>query len=89
MAMGLPQVNYCDSVVFTFKCMIITRVKFDIEYFEKLILKLNEFDKNFMLPGTFLQRQIKMKTSTRMLEVVSLLQRQIKMKTSTRMLEVV
>ena len=64
MAMGLSQVNYCDLVVFTFKCMIITRVEFDNEYFEKLILKLNKFYKIFMLPDILLQRQIKMKTST-------------------------
>ena len=62
-------------VIFTFKCMILTRVKFDIEYFEKLILKLNEFDKNFMLSGTFLQRQIKMKTINQNTGVVFLLQK--------------
>ena len=56
MAIGLLQFNYCDFVVFTFKCMIITRVKFDNEYFEKLILKLNEFYKNFMLRGILLHR---------------------------------
>ena len=54
MAMGLSQVNYCDFVVFTFKGMVITRVEFDNEYFERLILKLNEFYKNFMLPGILL-----------------------------------
>ena len=64
MAMGLSQVNYCDFVVFTFPCMIITRVEFDNKCFEKLILKLNKFYKNFMLPGILLQRQIKMKTMT-------------------------
>ena len=64
MAIGLLQFNYCDFVVFTFKCMIITRVKFDNEYFEKLILKLNEFYKNFMLRGILLHRQIKMTKST-------------------------
>ena len=65
MAMGLSQVNYCDFVVFTFKFMAITRVEFDNEHFEKLVLKLNEFYKNFMLPGILLlQRQMKMKTST-------------------------
>ena len=64
MAMRLSQVNYCDFVVFTFKCMIITRAEFDSEYFENLILKLNEFYKNFMYPGILLPKQIKMKTST-------------------------
>ena len=64
MAMELSQVNYCDFVVFTFKCMIITRVEFDNEYFEKLIIKLNKFYENFVLPGILLERQIKMKTST-------------------------
>ena len=56
MDMGLSQVSYCDFVVFTFKCMAITRVEFDNEYFGKLILKLNELYKNFMLPGILLQR---------------------------------
>ena len=63
MAMGLLQVNYCDFIVFTFSSTIITRVEFDNKYFEKLILKSNEFYKNFILPGILLQRQIKMKTS--------------------------
>ena len=64
MGIGLSQINCCDFVVFTFKCMIITRVEFDNEQFEKLILKLNKIYKNFMLPGILLHRQIKMKTST-------------------------
>ena len=64
MAMGLSQVNYCDFVALTLKYKIITIVEFDNECFEKLILKLYEFYKNFMLPGILLQRQIKMKTST-------------------------
>ena len=64
MFMGLSQINYCDFVVFTFKCMIIRRVEFH-----------NEFYKIFMLPGILLQRQIKMKTSIWMLEAVSLLQK--------------
>ena len=56
MDIRLSQVNYCDFVLFTFKCMAITRVEFDNEYFEKLILKLSELYKNFMLPGILLQR---------------------------------
>ena len=46
--MGISQVNYRDFVVFNFKCMIKTRVEFDNKYFEKLILKLNEFCQNFL-----------------------------------------
>ena len=33
--MGLSQGNYCDFVVFIFKCMIIPRVEFYNKYFEK------------------------------------------------------
>ena len=68
--------DYCKLIIvilFTFKCMIITRVEFDNKCFENLILKFNEFYKNFMLPGILLRRQIKMMTLTWMLEVVSLL----------------
>ena len=36
------------------------RVEFDNKRFDNLILKFNEFYKNFMLPGILLQRQIKM-----------------------------
>ena len=56
MAMGLSQVNNCEFVVFTFKCMAMTRAEFDSEYFGKLILKLNELYKNLMLPGILLRR---------------------------------
>ena len=54
--MGLSQVNNWEFVVFTFKCMAMTRAEFDSEYFEKLILKLNELYKNLMLPGILLWR---------------------------------
>ena len=40
------------------------RVQFDNKYFEKLILKLKEINKNFFLPCIFLSRQIEMKAST-------------------------
>ena len=53
MAMGLSHVNHCDFVVFTSKCMITTSIEFDNRYFEKLILKLKEFYKNFMFTWCF------------------------------------
>ena len=49
MAMGLPNVQFCDFVVFTFKGMIIVRVPFDKNYFEQLVQKLNWFYKRYML----------------------------------------
>ena len=64
MAIGLLQVNYFDFLVFTFKCIITTIVEFDNKYFEKLILKSNEFYKSFMLLAILLQRQVKRKAST-------------------------
>ena len=50
LAMGLAGVKFCDFIVYTFKGMIISRTAFDEEYFEKLVLKLNMFYKQYMLP---------------------------------------
>ena len=50
MAMGLAGVGYCDFVVYTFKCLIIIRIDFDIDYFIDLVLNLNEFYKRHLLP---------------------------------------
>ena len=45
MAMDLSNVQFCDFVIFTFKGMIIVRVRFDENYFELLVQKLNWFYK--------------------------------------------
>ena len=50
MAMGLSCVKFCDFIVFSFKGLIISRIVFDEDYFEKLVVKLNMFYKDYMLP---------------------------------------
>ena len=54
MAVGLSHVNYCDFVVFTFKCIIITRVELITNTLKKKNSKLNQFYKYFRLPGILL-----------------------------------
>ena len=43
--MGLSGFGTCDFVVYTFKGLIIVRMKFDISYFDSLIQKFNSFYK--------------------------------------------
>ena len=50
MALGLSGLNYTDFVVYTFRCMLIVRVKFDSVFFVNLIKKLNLFYKDYLLP---------------------------------------
>ena len=45
LAMGLSGFGTCDFVVYTFKGLIIVRMKFDISYFDSLIQKFNSFYK--------------------------------------------
>ena len=45
-AIGLSGVNYCD--------LLYSKVDFDNKYFEKLIVNLNQFCKNFRLLGILL-----------------------------------
>ena len=47
--MGLSGVSYADFVYYTFKGLIIVRVKFDKEHFQKLIVKLNSFYKDYVV----------------------------------------
>ena len=49
MYMGLSGVSYADFVYYTFKGLIIVRVKFDKEHFQKLIVKLNSFYKDYVV----------------------------------------
>ena len=50
MAMGLSGAKFCDFVIFSFKGLIISRIAFDEDYFAKLVVKLNMFHKDYMLP---------------------------------------
>ena len=45
LAMGLSGFGTCDFVVYTFKSLIIVRMKFDVSYFDSLIQKFNSFYK--------------------------------------------
>ena len=45
MAMELPQITFCDFIVYTFDGMIIIRTQFDENYFFSLLQKLNIFHK--------------------------------------------
>ena len=40
MCMGLSGVSYADFVYYTFNGLVIVRVKFDKEHFQKLTVKL-------------------------------------------------
>ena len=46
--MGLPQITFCDFIVYTFDGMIITPTQFDEDF--SLLQKLNSFYKDLMLP---------------------------------------
>ena len=48
--MGLSGVSYADFVYYTFIGLVIVRVKFDKEHFQKLIVKLNSFYKDYVVP---------------------------------------
>ena len=50
LAMGLSGFGTCDFVVYTFKGLIIVRMKFDVSYFDRLIRNLIHFIKKAMLP---------------------------------------
>ena len=46
--MGLPQITFCDFIVYTFDGMIIIPTQFDEDF--SLLQKLNSFYKDLMLP---------------------------------------
>ena len=48
--MGSSVVSYADFVYYTFIGLVIVRVKFDKEHFQKLIVKLNSFYKDYVVP---------------------------------------
>ena len=48
--MGLSGLGTFDLVVYTFKCLIIVSIEFDVSSFDSLIQKVNSFYKKFMLP---------------------------------------
>ena len=50
MCVGLSSVSYTDFVYYTFNGLAIVRVKFDKEHFQKLIVKLNSFYKDYVEP---------------------------------------
>ena len=47
MCMGLSGVPYVDIVYYTFNGLLIVRVQFDKEHFQKLMVKLNLFHKDY------------------------------------------
>ena len=50
MAMGLSGVSYCDFVVYTFAGLIIARTPYDHDRFLQIMLRINSFYKQYMLP---------------------------------------
>ena len=50
MRMGLSGVSYADFVYYTFNGLVIVRVKFEKEHFQKLIVKLNSFYEDYVVP---------------------------------------
>ena len=59
MCAGLSSVSYADFVCYTFYGPVIGRVKFDKEYFQKLIVKLNSFYKDYVMPEVLKERKEK------------------------------
>ena len=59
MCIGLSSVSYADFVYYTFYGPVIGRVKFDKEHFQKLIVKLNSFYKDCVMPQVLKERKKK------------------------------
>ena len=57
--MGLSGVSYADFVYYTFIGLIIVRVKFDKEHFQKLVIKLNAFYKDYEVSQVLKKRKEK------------------------------
>ena len=51
--MELSGITHCDFVVYNFQGLIIGSTKFNELYFYKLLIKLNIFDKGYMLPKIY------------------------------------
>ena len=58
MGKGLLGVSYADFAYYTFNGLLIVRVKFDKEHFQKLIVKLNSFSKDYVVPQKLRKRKI-------------------------------
>ena len=52
MCMGLSDVFYANFVYYTFDGVLIVRVEFDKEHFQKVIVQLNLFCKGYVVPQT-------------------------------------
>ena len=55
--MGLSCASYADFVYYTFIGLVIVRVKFDKKHFQKLIVKLNSFYKDYVVPQVLKKRK--------------------------------
>ena len=59
MCMVLSGVSYADFVYYTFNGLVIVRVNFDKQLFQKLIVKLNSFYKDYVVPQVLKKRKEK------------------------------
>ena len=59
MCIGLSGVSYVDFVYYTFNGLTIVRVKFDKEHFQKLIVKLNSFYRDYVVPQALTKKKEK------------------------------
>ena len=57
MCIGLSGVSYVDFVYYTFNGLTIVRVKFDKEHFQKLIVKLNSFYRDYVVPQALTKKK--------------------------------
>ena len=62
MCMGLSGVSYADFVYYTFNGLVTVKIKFGKEHFEKLIVKLNSFYKDNVVPQALKKREITFST---------------------------
>ena len=58
MCKGLLGVSYADFVYYTFNGLLIIRVKFDKDHLQKIIVKLNSFNKEYVVPQKLRKRKI-------------------------------
>ena len=58
MCKGVLGVSYGDFVYYTFNGLLTIRVKFGKEHLQKIIVKLNSFNKYYVLPQKLRKRKI-------------------------------
>ena len=58
MGKGLLGVSYGDFVYYTFNGLLTIRVKFGKEHLQKIIVKLNSFNKDYVVPQKLRKRKI-------------------------------